>query len=551
MKIAFLLLLSLLIIPNGNGQPSVTFTDVTEESGVTFRHEDGRSYKKYFVETLGSGVALFDYDNDNAVDIYVVNGTNLDSSDAVPEAMNRLYRNDGTGRFVDVTEASGVGHRGYGVGVCVGDYDNDGWLDMYVTNFSANVLYRNNGDGTFTDRTAAAEVQALDWSAGCAFADVDADGDLDLYVANYVNFSVETHTPCRVNGILVYCSPRVYDGVKDIFFLNNGDGTFTENTKNAGFDNLAARGLGVTFGDYDVDGDTDLYVANDADANFLYNNDGNGQFREQSQFSGVALSEHGLVENGMGVAFADYDNDTWLDLAVTNFQHQTNTLYHSDAGEFFTDQTYSSGTGDVSLPYLAWGVNFFDFDHDGFQDIFVANGHIHDNVTLIDSSTTYAQLNHLFWNNGNGTFTDVTAESGPGLALQRSSRGSAVGDIDNDGDLDLVVSNVGKRVDILRNDGGHRSGNWINLKLVGTVSNRAAIGTRVLLKVGADHQVREVQSGSSYLSQNDLRLHFGIGTQKKVELEIRWQNGTVQRFEDVPINRFLKIVESDNQIESY
>jgi hypothetical protein len=551
MKIAFLLLLSLLIIPNGNGQPSVTFTDVTEESGVTFRHEDGRSYKKYFVETLGSGVALFDYDNDNAVDIYVVNGTNLDSSDAVPEAMNRLYRNDGTGRFVDVTEASGVGHRGYGVGVCVGDYDNDGWLDMYVTNFSANVLYRNNGDGTFTDRTAAAGVQALDWSAGCAFADVDADGDLDLYVANYVNFSVETHTPCRVNGILVYCSPRVYDGVKDIFFLNNGDGTFTENTKNAGFDNLAARGLGVTFGDYDVDGDTDLYVANDADANFLYNNDGNGQFREQSQFSGVALSEHGLVENGMGVAFADYDNDTWLDLAVTNFQHQTNTLYHSDAGEFFTDQTYSSGTGDVSLPYLAWGVNFFDFDHDGFQDIFVANGHIHDNVTLIDSSTTYAQLNHLFWNNGNGTFTDVTAESGPGLALQRSSRGSAVGDIDNDGDLDLVVSNVGKRVDILRNDGGHRSGNWINLKLVGTVSNRAAIGTRVLLKVGADHQVREVQSGSSYLSQNDLRLHFGIGTQKKVELEIRWQNGTVQRFEDVPINRFLKIVESDNQIESY
>ena len=551
MKIAFLFLLSLLIIPNVNGEPSVTFADVTEESGVTFQHEDGRSYKKYFVETLGSGVALFDYDNDNDVDVYLINGTNLDSSDAVPGAMNRLYRNDGTGRFVDVTKTSGVGHRGYGVGVCVGDYDNDGWLDMYVTNFSANVLYRNNGDGTFTDRTAAAGVQALDWSAGCAFADVDADGDLDLYVANYVNFSVETHTPCRVNGILVYCSPRVYDGVKDIFFRNNGDGTFTENTENAGFDNLAARGLGVTFADYDMDGDSDLYVANDADANFLYNNDGNGRFREQSQFSGVALSEHGLVENGMGVAFGDYDNDTWLDLAVTNFQHQTNTLYHSDAGEFFTDQTYSSGTGDVSLPYLAWGVNFFDFDHDGFQDIFIANGHIHDNVTLIDSSTTYVQLNHLFWNNGNSTFTDVTVASGSGLALQRSSRGSAVGDIDNDGDLDLVVSNVGADVDILRNDDGHRSGNWINLKLVGTVSNRAAIGTRVLLKVGADHQVREVQSGSSYLSQNDLRLHFGVGTQETVELEIRWQNGTVQRFEDVSVNRFLKIVEGDNQIEPY
>lgn len=551
MKIAFLLLLTLFIIPSVNGEQSVTFTDVTEENGVTFRHEDGRSYKKYFVETLGSGVALFDYDNDNDIDIYLVTGTNLDASDVAPDAMNRLYRNDGTGRFVDVTEASGVGHRGYGVGVCVGDYDNDGWLDLYVTNFSANVLYQNNGDGTFTDRTAEAGVQVLDWSAGCAFADVDTDGDLDLYVANYVNFSVETHTPCRVNGILVYCSPRVYDGVKDIFFRNNGDGTFTEDTENAGFDNLAARGLGVTFADYDADGDVDLYVANDADANFLYNNDGNGQFREQSQFSGVALSEHGLVENGMGVAFGDYDNDTWLDLTVTNFQHQTNTLYHNDAGEFFTDRTYSSGTGDVSLPYLAWGVNFFDFDHDGFQDLFVANGHIHDNVTLIDNSTTYAQLNHLFWNNGNGTFTDVTAESGSGLALQHASRGSAVADIDNDGDLDLVVSNVGERVDILRNDGGSSFGNWINLKLIGSVSNRAAIGTRVLLKSDAYHQIREVQSGSSYLSQNDLRLHFGVGTQETVELEIRWQNGTVQRFKDVPVNQFLKIVEGNNQIELY
>ena len=551
MKIAFLLFLNLLIILNVNDEPSVTFTDTTEESGITFQHEDGRSYKKYFVETLGSGVALLDYDNDNDVDIYLVNGTNLDSAEAAPDAINRLYRNDGTEGFVDVTEASGAGHRGYGVGVCVGDYDNDGWLDIYVTNFSANVLYRNNGDGTFTDNTAEAGVQSLDWSAGCAFADVDADGDLDLYVANYVNFSVETHTPCRVNGILVYCSPRVYDGVKDVFFRNNGDGTFSENTENAGFDNVAARGLGATFGDYDADGDTDLYVANDADANFLYNNDGKGQFREQSQFSGVALSEHGLVENGMGVAFGDYDNDTWLDLVVTNFQHQTNTLYHSDTGEFFTDQTYASGTGDISLPYLAWGVNFFDFDHDGFQDIFVANGHIHDNVTLIDSSTTYAQLNHLFWNNGNGTFTDVTAESGSGLALQHSSRGSAVGDIDNDGDLDIVVSNVGDRIDILRNDGGDGSGNWINLKLIGSVSNRAAIGTRVLLKAGRYHQIREVQSGSSYLSQNDLRLHFGVGTQETVELEIQWQSGTVQRFEDVRVNQFLKIVEGNNQIKSY
>ncbi len=545
------LLLSLLVTSNGDGEPTVRFTDVTAASGVVFQHEDGRSYKKYFVETLGSGIALFDYDNDNDVDIYLVNGANLDSPGTTTGAMNRLYRNDGTGHFVDVTEASRVGHHGYGVGVCVGDYDNDGWLDMYVTNFGGNVLYQNNGDGTFSDRTAEAGVAVSEWSAGCAFGDVDADGDLDLYVANYVDFSVETHTPCRVKGILVYCSPRTYDGVKDVFFRNNGDGTFTEDTQNAGFDNFAARGLGVTFGDYDADGDADLYVANDADANFLYNNDGRGRFQEQSQFAGVALSEHGLVENGMGVAFGDYDNDTWLDLVVTNFQHQTNTLYHSDAGEFFTDQTYSSGTGAVSLPYLAWGVNFFDFDQDGFQDFFVANGHIHDNVELIDSSTTYAQRNHLFWNKGDGTFTDVTAGSGPGFALQRSSRGSAVGDLDNDGDLDLVVSNVGERVDILRNDDEHGSGNWMTLKLVGTVSNRSAIGTRVLVKAGGYTQVREVRSGSSYLSQNDLRLHFGVGAEESVALEIQWQRGSVQKFSEVPVNRFLKVIEGENQIEAY
>ena len=544
------LLLGLLVVSNGNGQSNVRFMDVTTESGVVFQHEDGRSYKKYFVETLGSGIALFDYDNDDDVDIYLVNGTSLDASNTTIDATNRLYRNDGTGHFVDVTEASRVGHRGYGVGVCVGDYDNDGWLDMYVTNFGTNVLYRNNGDGTFSERTAEAGVEVSDWSAGCAFADVDADGDLDLYVANYVDFSVETHTPCRVKGILVYCSPRTYDGVKDVFFRNNGDGTFTEDTQNTGFDNFAARGLGVTFGDYDADGDTDLYVANDADANFLYNNDGSGRFQEQSQFAGVALSEHGLVENGMGVAFGDYDNDTWLDLVVTNFQHQTNTLYHNDAGEFFTDRTYSSGTGDVSLPYLAWGVNFFDFDQDGFQDLFVANGHIHDNVMLIDTSTTYAQMNHLFWNRRDGTFTDITAKSGSGLTLQRSSRGSAVGDLDNDGDLDIVVSNVGKGVDILRNDGGHRSGNWINLKLVGTVSNRASIGTRVLVKTGALRQVREIRSGSSYLSQNDLRLHFGVGAEESVALEIQWQSGIVQKFSEVPVNQFLKIVEGEDQLES-
>ena len=595
MKIGYLVISIFFIISYANARSAVTFTDVTAQSGVSFTHEDGRSYKKYFVETLGSGVALFDYDNDNDVDIYLVNSANLDAGEnrdrevsptgrlhrdqegaptdvqvggtslsryggnrdqevsptgrlhrdreVSPTAMNRLYRNDGTGHFVDVTEASGVGHRGYGVGVCAGDYDNDGWLDIYVTNFGPNVLYRNNGDGTFTDTTAAAGVEVPAWSAGCAFADVDADGDLELYVANYVTFSVETHTPCRVNGILVYCSPRAYDGVKDVFFRNNGDGTFTEATREAGFGTFAARGLGVTFGDVDNDGDAELYVANDADANFLYINDGNGKFQEQSQLAGVALSEHGLVENGMGVAFGDYDNDARLDLGVTNFQHQTNTLYHNDGDGFFTDRTDASRTATVSLPYLAWGVNFFDFDQDGFQDIFVANGHIHDNVTLIDSSTTYAQRNHLFWNKGDGTFIDVAEESGSGLALIRSSRGSAVGDLDNDGDLDIVVSNVGDSVDILRNDGGNRMGNWLTLTLRGK-----SIGARVILTAGEHRQVREVRSGSSYLSQNDMRVHFGLGMRDNVALEIRWPSGTVHRFPQVKVNRFLKIAEGVEEL---
>ncbi|MBI1924599.1 CRTAC1 family protein [Candidatus Poribacteria bacterium] len=587
LNLLFLVYLFIITPVAGNPQLSVQFTDITEPAGVHFYHEDGRSYKKYFPETLGSGVALFDYDNDDDLDIYFVNGANLERPEA-STAMNHLYRNNGDGTFVDVTEESGVGDRGYGTGVCVGDYDNDGWLDLYVTNYGSNVLYRNNGDGTFRDVTQEAGVDCKEWSAGCAFADVDGDGDLDLYIANYVRFSIEQHTPCRIKGILVYCSPRTYDGVRDVFFHNNGDGTFTEDADGAGFGQIAARGLGVVFGDYDNDGDVDLYVANDADQNFLYRNDGpppstggtkrmplaptppstggtegmplapprgrggragGGHFEEVSQIAGVGFSEHGLVENGMGVDFGDYDNDGWLDLVVTNFQHQTDTVYHNDGDGFFSDVSYTSGVGEISLPYLAWGVNFFDYDHDGFLDLFVANGHIHDNVHLFDTSTTYAQVNNLFHNNRDGTFTDVAATSGSGLALVKSSRGSAAGDIDNDGDLDLVISNVNQTADILRNDGGVQSGTWLSVKLVGTASNRSAIGARVTAIAGALRQIREVRSGSSYLSQNDLRLHFGLGKHEKADLEVRWPSGKVEKFNDVEVNAFVKIIEGEGRLQ--
>ncbi len=537
---SLLFFILLILVPNnGSAQLPVKFTNITEQIGVHFRHEDGRSYKKYFVETLGSGVALFDYNNDNHLDLYFVNGANLDpSKDGTAPATNHLYRNNRDGTFVDVTAESGIGDRGYGAGVCVADYDNDGWPDLYDTNFGSNTLYRNNGDGTFSDVTQQADVDCSEWSTGCAFADVDGDGDLDLYVANYVRFSIETHTPCRVKGILVYCSPRTYDGVRDIFFRNNGDGTFTEDTHNAGFGHIAARGLGVIFGDYDNDGDLDLYVANDADQNFLYRNDGRGYFEEVSQIAGVGFSEHGLVENGMGVDFGDYDNDGLPDLVVTNFQHQTNTIYHNDGDGFFSDVSYPSGTGELSLPYLAWGVNLFDFDNDGWLDFFVANGHIHDNVHLIDTSTTYTQMNHLFQNNRDGTFTDI-AEPTP----IKSSRGSAVGDIDNDGDLDLVISNVGETPDILRNDSGNFAGRWLNVKLIGS-----AIGSRVTVTTGILRQMREVRSGSSYLSQSDFRLHFGLGKHEKVDIEVRWASGKVERFDAVETNRFIEFIEGEGRL---
>lgn len=520
---------------------TIQFIDITKQSGIQFHHYDGRNNKKYYVETLGSGVTLFDYDNDGDLDIFFVNGTNLDDP-ILSTATDHLYRNNGDGSFTDVTEQAGVRDKSYGVGCCVSDYNNDGWTDLYVTNYGDNVLYRNNGDGTFSNITPQTGTNCDKWSSGCAFADVDNDGDLDLYVANYVEYSIKRNRACRQGHILVYCSPRVYEGIKDIFFRNNGDGTFSEETEKAGFGNFAARGLGVIFGDYDNDSDIDLFVANDADQNFLYRNDGTGHFEDVSLTAGVAFNEDGMVQNGMGVDFGDYDNDGWMDLIVTNFQHQANTLYHNDRNGLFMDVSSESKTGEVSLPYLAWGVNFVDYDNDGFKDLFVANGHIHDNVHLFDPSTTYAQVNHLFHNNRDRTFIDV-AKNSPGLELVKVSRGSAMGDLDNDGDMDLVVSNLDQTADLLRNDGGNQSGNWLILKLVGTESNRSGIGARVMIYANNECQIAEVRSGSSYLSQNDLRLHFGLAKYEKIALEVRWPSGKTDKLNDLATNQFTSIIE--------
>ena len=523
------------------------FVDVTESAGITFVHTDGRSGVRLFNEFLGSGGGLFDYDGDGDLDIYLVNGTIQTENGQDQTPHNVLYRNDGDSTFTDVTNEAGVGSRDYGVGVTVGDYDNDGDIDLYVTNFGEDQLYRNNGDGTFTDVTTHAQVNNPSWGTSCAFADVDNDGNLDLYVANYAVYAPENDIRCEERGIHVYCGPHAYPAVHDTFYRNNGDGTFTD--VSAVFrpsDLIPQHGLGVTFSDYDNDGDTDLYVANDQDPNFLFQNSGNGNFlpnfSEVALISGVCYNDMGKEEAGMGTDFGDYDNDGWLDLTVSNYQTETNTVYHNHDGTFFTDNTITSGIAEVTHGYLGWGIKFFDYDNDGYQDIFVANGHLMDNITRLEKHVTYPQRNLLFRNLGNGRFVNVVSEI-DGLALEKVSRGAAIGDYDNDGDLDILVTNCNQRPDLLQNAIGNRN-NWIQIQVVGEKSNRSGIGTKIKVVTGTHVQYREVQSGGSYLSFHDLRAHFGVGKTEQIDLlEVRWLNGHIDRGTRLPVNRRFIAVE--------
>ena len=514
-------------------QPQVRF----EFQPLPFQHTDGASGEKYFLEPLGSGVALFDYDNDNDLDLYFVNGNSLQSSDTNNSHRNRLFRNDDTD-FVDITDLAGVGDTGYGLGCCVGDYNNDGFLDLYVANFGANVLYQNKGDGTFTDVARQAKVDGNQLSSSCAFADYDNDGDLDLYTVNYVQFDLEENPKCTYQGVSTYCTPEALPGQSDSFFRNNGDGTFSDITQSAGLFAPTGKGLGVVWGDYDNDGDPDIFVANDTTPNFLYQNNGKGTFQNIALFAGVALSMEGRPYSGMGTNFGDFDNDGDLDIVVTNFQDQTNSLYQNEQNAFFNEVSFSTGIGEKSLPYLAWGVDFVDLNNDGWQDLFIANGHLDHNISDIDPIGTYAQRNQVFMNQKGRAFIDRSATM---LKQKQVSRGSAFGDLDNDGDIDIVVSNLNDHPVILWNVTEHTS-NWFILKLIGTSDNHSAIGTRVKIKIEQQIQIREVKSGSGYLSQNDLRLHFGLGQAKQIDqLEIRWPNGTTQQLNRVPGNQILTV----------
>ncbi len=536
-----LVLKSLLAQPNSSQNQGVRFTDVTAELGIEFRHVNGESGKKYFIEPIGSGVALFDYDNDGDVDLYFVNGSDLPGMTSSIPPTNRFYRNEG-GTFIDITDEASVGDTGYGLGCCVGDYNNDGFTDLYVTNYGPNVLYHNNGDGTFTDVTATAGVAGDQFSSGCAFVDVNADGYLDLYVVNYIQFDPETNPECARLGIPTYCTPEALPGVADVFYRNNSDGTFTDVSERIGIGTVNGKGLGVVCGDVDNDGDVDIFVANDTTPNFLYRNERKGvEMTEDALFAGVALSEEGRAYSGMGANLGDFDNDGYLDIVITNFQDQTNSLYHNAQSGFFTEMSFVKGIGERSLPYLAWGVDFIDVNNDGWLDLFIANGHLDDNIAEIDPIGIYAQPNQLFLNDQGIRFSE---NPDPAIAQQKVSRGTAFGDIDNDGDIDIVVSNLKDAPTVLRNDSDNAS-QWLGIKLIGTHCNRDAIGARVTVVSGGLTQMREVKSGSGYLSQNDLRLHFGFGDAMSVDtLTVRWLCGKTQTLQNVETNQMLVISEN-------
>ena len=521
---------------------AVAFTDITREAGLEFQPVNGASALKHIVETMGSGALFFDFDDDGWVDVFLVDGGSVSEPAVAARARHRLYRNKANGRFEDVTGASGIEHHEYGMGACAADYDNDGRVDLYLTSYGPDQLYHNDGNGKFTDVTRRADVGSELLGASCAFADIDNDGDVDLFVANYVD--PDSSKVCGDARARAYCRPDVYSGVPSAMYRNNGDGTFTDTTKAAGLDRTDGKALGVVFADYDHDGRVDLFVANDLTRNFLYHNEAKGTFKEVGLPAGVALASDGRVRAGMGTDFGDYDGDGLPDLVVTNFESETHSLFRNLGKGLFADATFESGVGPLTLPFLGFGVAFFDYDNDADLDLAIANGHVLDNTRLFRSTSRYAQRNLLLRNDANRRFTDVGRQSGPAWALEKVSRALASGDIDNDGDLDLLVSNNGQPPDLLRNDGGARSGNALLIRLRGRESNRDGIGAMVTATVGSRRLVREVRAGSSYLGQNDVRLHIGLGRAPTVDrLDIRWPSGRVETVKGVAAQQVVTIGE--------
>jgi hypothetical protein len=524
----------------------VTFSDVTKDSGITFSHVWSTD-KKYILESMSGGVALFDFDNDGWLDVYLVNAPTVATASAPRGARSELWRNRGDGTFVDVTDKAGVGSPGWGMGAVAADFDNDGRTDLYVTCYGPNHLYRNNGDGTFTDVTAKAGVGDPRWSTGAAFADFDGDGWLDLFVANYADVRLDALPEfgkgkfCEFHGVPVQCGPRGLPGSGDSLYRNRGDGTFEDVSAKAGVADRDGRfGMGAVWSDLDGDGRPDLFVANDAGPNFLYRNAGDGTFKDVALGAGVALSEDGKEQGSMGVAIGDYDHSGRWGIFVTNFAEEYNALYRQDKGLQFADASFASRTAKESIPLVGWGAHFLDYDNDGWLDLMAVNGHVYPQVERAGSASRYAQRKLLYRNNRDGTFTEVGASAGAALGQASVSRGSAAGDLDNDGDLDVVINNLDGAPTILRNDGGNRS-NYLVVDLDTRGPNRAAIGALVTVRAGDLVQRAERRSSDSYLSHSDVRLHFGLGTHAKVDsIEVRWPDGTTQRFGETGANAFVR-----------
>jgi enediyne biosynthesis protein E4 len=535
----------------------ISFLNVARESGLNAKTIFGGEHKnKYLLETTGCGVAFYDYDNDGWLDIFLVNGTRLEGFPPGNEPTSHLFRNNRDGTFTDVTLKAGVAHSGWGQGCCVGDYDNDGWDDLFVSYFGKNVLYHNNGDGTFTDVSQKAGVtgNGKRWNTGCAFVDYDRDGKLDLFVANYIDMDLATAPvpesgPCLYKSVMVACGPPGLQGGKNILYHNNGDGTFTDVSEATGI--LSANGtygLGVLTADFDNDGWPDIYVADDSTASALYQNKKNGKFQDIAIEAGCALSPDGKPQAGMGVSAADYDMDGNLDIVKTNFAGDTPSLYHNQGGANFEDTTFTAGLG-AHTQFLGWGCGFFDMDNDGWPDILICNGHVYPEVEQLKTEAGYAQRKLLYQNLRNGHFADVSFQAGPGISEPSPSRGAAFGDFDNDGDIDIVVNTVNDYPQLLRCD-SKLANNWIKVRTIGTKSNRTGIGARLtcVTQVPGETkphcQIDEVRSGGGYCSQNDLRVHFGLGKAEKVDLlEIRWPSGQVDTLKDVKANQVIYVKE--------
>ena len=530
--------------PAGGARSSIRLVDVAAQAGLTVMNVHGAPTRDYIIDTNGNGAAWFDYDNDNDLDALLVNGSSRDRIAAGGDPMAALYRNDGNGRFTDVTAASGLNKRGWGMGVCVADYDNDGLQDVYLTAFGPNALFRNTGKGTFTDVTNAAGVGDTHWSTNCAYGDYDRDGDVDLYVANYLTFDERTvpkpgsRENCRYGSMPVMCGPRGLPGEPDVLYRNEGNGRFTDVTLRAGIKDPGSYGFGVLFSDLNDDGWPDIFVANDSTPNLFFRNNRDGTFVEEGLVSGLALSGNGREQAGMGVDAGDINGDGRLDLIQTNFTNDYNTLRENNGGGLFTDITHAAGLGIIPIPYMGWGVGFVDIDNDGLLDLFVANGHVYPGADQAGLGTKFLQRKLLFQNDGNKLFRHITDEVGGSLLIERSSRGAAFGDYDNDGDIDVLVVNLSDRPTLLRNDTSHNN-HWVTVRLVGAKSNRDGIGAKVYVQAGSRSQMVEVRSGGSYLSHNDIRAHVGLGAASRADrIEIRWPSGMVDTATALQPDRF-------------